>query len=388
MNILFPTDARTVHGIETILLDLVRQLASHGHTPLVLVAAGDKFARRVQQLGVQVRLFHEYSDPRAAVWLRDIIQAEVIDVVHLFYSSTLLAAVTAARLARRPAIYHFENFPPEQRRTWVPRALRLREYRIGLRGTAATVACNEEVRNAWLREGVIRLKRSHVIHNGVDIQRFSSSARTPGTRSVIGIPDDAEIIGFAGQLVDYKGIQEFFQAGAHLSQSRPNLYLLIVGGLGPPEYYESALLGTVRRLHIEQRTIFAGYQDDVPRYLAEMDVLLVPSWREPFGMVVLEGMATGVPVIGTSAGGIPEIIRGGEDGLLVPPRDVAALAAATADLLNHPEKRASLRCAGLARVREQFTTEHAAARLTVLYEQLRLFGGRRGTIATAPRSDV
>jgi glycosyltransferase involved in cell wall biosynthesis len=102
-----------------------------------------------------------------------------------------------------------------------------------------------------------------------------------------------------------------------------------------------------------------------------MDVLLVPSWREPFGMVVLEGMATEVPVIGASSGGIPEIIRHDVDGLLVPPRDVAALVAATNRLLDSPEERQRLGRAGRLRVLDQFAVSMTASQVIALYESVR-----------------
>lgn len=368
---LFPTDARTVHGIETFLLNLIAELKRVGVEAIALASDTGPFSQRLRALGVQTLGSPREAGVRAVGRLREAIREQRIDIVHLCYPSLLLASMLAARAARRPLIYHFGNFPPPSRRRWIPKIFRLREFRLGILGAAHAVAVTEAVRDAWLREGIGRHDRFSVIPNGLDTQRFSPSARALGTRSALGIPANAEVIGFAGQLVDYKGIQEFFQAGALLVRTRPNLYLLVVGGLGSDDYYERELLRPVRALGIESNTVFTGYQSDTPRYFVEMDVLLVPSWREPFGMVVLEGMATEVPVIGASSGGIPEIIRHDVDGLLVPPRDVAALVAATNRLLDSPEERQRLGRAGRLRVLDQFAVSMTASQVIALYESVR-----------------
>ncbi|MCL4543836.1 MAG: glycosyltransferase family 4 protein [Chloroflexi bacterium] len=363
---LFPTDSRTVHGIETSLLDLIAELKRNDIEAIALVSDTGAFAQRLRALGVSTIYQPSYVGAQAVEGLYKAVRTQRIDVVHLFYSSALVTASLAARAAHRPLIYHFGNFPPPLRRTWVPRLLRFREFRLGMVAATRAVAVSKAVRDAWLRERIGRRKRFSVIPSGLDTDRFLPSARVLGTRSALGIPADAEVIGFAGQLVDYKGMQEFFQAGARLVRTRPNLYLLVVGGLGASDYYEAELLGAARRLNIEKRVILTGYQSDMPRYLVEMDILLVPSWHEAFGMVVVEGMATGVPVIGSTTGSIPEIIRDGVDGLLVRPRDVAALAAAAGDLLDNPERRARLSRAGAAQAREVFTVEVTAARRRVV----------------------
>lgn len=366
MRVLFPTDARTVHGIETSLLDLIAELKRIGVEAIALVSDAGAFAQRMRALGVPTIEQPEYSGTMAFENLRRAIYTQRIDVIHLWYPSALIASSLAARAAHRPLIYHFGNFPPPLRSTWVPRLLRFREFRLGMIAATRAVAVTRAVRYAWLRERIGRHKQFSVIPSGLDTRRFSPRQRVPGTRSALGIPADAEVIGFAGQLVDHKGVQEFLAASALLVFTRPNLYLLVVGGLGASDYYEAELLGAARRLNIEKRVIFTGHQSDMPRYLVEMDILLVPSWREPFGMVVVEGMATGVPVIGSTTGGIPEIIRDGVDGLLVRPRDVATSAAAAGDLLDNPERRARLSREGAARAREVFTVEVTAARRRVV----------------------
>jgi len=115
---------------------------------------------------------------------------------------------------------------------------------------------------------------------------------------------------------------------------------------------------------------FLGWRQDVPQIMAGLDVLLMPSLREGFGLSMLEAMGQGVPIIGSAVSAIPEVIADGETGLLCPARDVDALAAAMAKLLTDPALRERMGAAGRARLEAHFRAERMVNETAALYERL------------------
>jgi glycosyltransferase involved in cell wall biosynthesis len=132
----------------------------------------------------------------------------------------------------------------------------------------------------------------------------------------------------------------------------------------------------VDELGIAEKTRFTGYREDVPGVMNGLDVFVLASHDEPFGLVVLEAMAAARPIVATAAGGVPDIVRDGREALLVPPRDAAAMAAAIARLLSDEPLAASLGRAAEARVRDEFPLWRHAARMREVYE--RLMAGTKG----------
>jgi glycosyltransferase involved in cell wall biosynthesis len=140
-------------------------------------------------------------------------------------------------------------------------------------------------------------------------------------------------------------------AFAKLSEFVPNLHLVLVGD-GPA------------RAHLEKRAPkgvhFLGWRDDIPEILRASDIFVLPSLKEAFGMVVLEAMASGVPVIATASGGVPDIIEDGRTGYLVPPADSSAIHDAILNILRNPQQKADITKAALKRVAEHFNARRMA----------------------------
>ncbi len=171
-----------------------------------------------------------------------------------------------------------------------------------------------------------------VVYNFVDFARFAGARDRRTEFFAAGTP----VVGFLGVFRPEKGIEYFLQMAARLAASRPDIRFLAVGG-------ESAvndigwfpkMRAHAQELGIGDRVHFTGSRDDVPDMMRSMDVLVVPSLNEGFGRVIIEANAVGIPVVGANAAGIPEVIEDGKTGLLVPPKDAEAMAAAVARLLD------------------------------------------------------
>jgi glycosyltransferase involved in cell wall biosynthesis len=145
--------------------------------------------------------------------------------------------------------------------------------------------------------------------------------------------------------------------------------------------YRTELEEHIRQAGLSERMILTGNRADVPELMRAMDVFVLPSLREPFGIVMLEAQACGTPVVGTRVDGIPETMEEGVTGLLVPPADGAALADAVLELLGDPGRRQRMAAAGVERVRTRFGKHAMAEATAALYERVaagRGVGGGEG----------
>jgi glycosyltransferase involved in cell wall biosynthesis len=240
----------------------------------------------------------------------------------------------ASRLTGIPYVSHVRDFA----RGWFqPGNLE------ALNRAARVVANSQATARACISAGV-RAAGVVTIYNPVDTAQQLQSSKS-AMRSELGIPSDAFVVGLVGQVQPIKGHAEFVTAALQIAAQAPDAHFLMVGAAPPdPEAQQFAqeLHVTINASHYADRFHMLGFRNDVSQLLAAMDVLCVPSWNEPFGRVAVEGMAAGLAVLGTSAGGLPEIITGEVDGLLVPPRDTAALEAALLRLRCEPDLRTKL----------------------------------------------
>jgi glycosyltransferase involved in cell wall biosynthesis len=201
-------------------------------------------------------------------------------------------------------------------------------------------------------------ERVVVIPNGLDVTPFVEAAPAD-----LGLPEGGVAIGFVGRMEARKGIWELAAAWPEVASAVPDAHLLI-GGWGPEEAEFRASLGGAPRVH------WLGFRDDVPRLMKAFDVLAVPSHYEGFGLVVVEAMAAGTPVVSTRASSIPEIMTDGVEGRLVPPRDAAALAGALIELATDSGLRASLGRAGRTRALTSFSVPEMLDRHEALLHEL------------------
>lgn len=187
-----------------------------------------------------------------------------------------------------------------------------------------------------------------VIPNWVDLERFPFRPHTPHFPIMLGL---------LGQISPHKGHDDAISAVAKLGEG----FRLIVAGKGSARY-QRHLKKSARGLPVEFRG-FVG----LPDFFSTIDVLLAPSWEEPFGLVLLEAMAAGVPVISTAAGGPLDILRSGEHGILVPPKNPEALAAAVRSI--EPQRDRLVRAAR-ERVETEFSIESVTPRVEAFYRML------------------
>jgi glycosyltransferase involved in cell wall biosynthesis len=243
---------------------------------------------------------------------------------------------------------------------------------------ADRVVVNAEAVKDWLvREGYDPAKIV-VIHNGVDLSRFSAPREPGRIATELGLPAETPLVAVVSRLTRMKGLEQFIEAAAVVSRQAPSARFLIVGETPPHDAsYLDQLKSLAGRLHIAERVIFTGLRSDVPALLASVAVAAMPSLNEALSNALLEAMAAGAPVVATRVGGTPEALADGETGLLVPPADVPALAAAITQLLETPLLGARLGRAARQAIEDRFSIARMAMSTQLLYRELLTRQARR-----------
>jgi glycosyltransferase involved in cell wall biosynthesis len=235
-------------------------------------------------------------------------------------------------------------------------------------GASRIIACSRYVADCYIRAGCPAWKLS-VVLNAVRATPMTEPAGTE-LRASLGIAADAPVISIVGRISPFKGHEELFHAVSSLRARYPALRLLIAGGdtdesiwtHGPHETSFRAVLERLSaQLGLEDCVIFLGRRSPPTDVYLAADVVAAPSHAEPFGLVVIEAMHAGRAVVSCDAGGVPEIIRDGETGLLVPPKSPEALASAIARLLDDAALRQRIAAAGQREAAGRFTAERYAA---------------------------
>jgi glycosyltransferase involved in cell wall biosynthesis len=212
----------------------------------------------------------------------------------------------------------------------------------------------------------IPAQKLRFIPSGISTPAAPSGA---DVRSELGIAEDAPLVGVVAGLRAPKALDIFIRAVDELRRKHAGLRALIVGNRDRSGE-EKRLLDLTRELSLDDTLIFTGLRSDVADALAAMDVAVLSSDHEGSPLSVMEYMEAARPVVATNVGGIPDLVVDGVTGILVPPRDPAALAAAISGLLDDPDLRRRFGEAGRARRRSEFDISNTVRRVEDLYEEL------------------
>jgi glycosyltransferase involved in cell wall biosynthesis len=283
------------------------------------------------------------------------------DIVHTNSLKSDIIGGLAGRLARRPVLWHVRDriepdYLPRPIVTLFRRLCRILPHYI-IANSAATLD------TLHLPPG----KSQGTVYSGVDYKEF---AQAQPAEEIVAIPSPR--IGLVGRITPWKGQHIFLQAAAKLNLEFPGAQFVIVGGaLFAEKEYEQEIKTLTNRLGLSHCVHFTGFRTDVARWIAGLDILAHASTSgEPFGQVIVQGMAAGKPVVATCGGGIPEIVVDGETGLLVPMNDAEALSQAIAALLRDPERARCMGERGQERVLEHFTIERTTRAMEEVYDAM------------------
>jgi glycosyltransferase involved in cell wall biosynthesis len=353
-----------ISGAEVVTLNLLRGLPSD--VEAVLACPEGTLAERVRSAGIRVA-----AVPGIAASLRlhpaDTARG-VVDLARLGRTIRVLADRVGADVVHAMSVRAglAVALPPGQRRPVVvsvhdclpPGRVSALTKRVVDRGSAVVVANSRYTAAAWVGRRGGRPPR--VVYPPVDLDRYRPDGDRTAIRASLRLPAEDPVLGVVAQITPWKGQQTAIHALARVREAHPRARLLLVGDAKfvdratryDNRAYIASLQRTIEALGLEQSVSFVGQRDDIPDVLCALDVLLVPSWEEPFGLVMVEAMAVGTPVVATSRGGPAEVIRDGENGRLVTPDRPEPWAAVATELLSSPGLRERMAQEGLVTARE------------------------------------
>lgn len=337
MRIVLSTPRSGWGGTATVGMSVAEGLEARGHSVVFFCKPGSEIHRAVKGRFPCEPILHGIDFPPPAIWrCRRAFRRHGTRVVLSLLHMDLRLTGAAARLSGLRLVAHRAEMEPFSRRP-DRRLLIDRLPHHWVSNSRANLRTMLES-GPWLGPDDIT-----TIHNGIDPEPFATAEPAP-----LGLPEGSVAVGFVGRLVVEKGLPELAEAWHRLAPTHPHLHL-VIAGTGRYERELRDQLGGAPRVH------WLGHRRDVAGVMKAVDMVVMPSWEEPFGIVALEAMASERPVIATRAGGLVEVVEDRATGRLIPPRDAQALAAAIAELAADPTARRRMGRAGLERVRDRFS---------------------------------
>jgi glycosyltransferase involved in cell wall biosynthesis len=371
---------RVFGGAEEHALSILTAMSSHGFEPCLAAPAALITAMEPGLSAAGVKClpleFSSRLDVLTGARLLRFIRRENIAILHchLFTASFLGAGI--ARMAGVGAVLETCHGPEVWRMGKGLRASFWVDRQVG-RLVDKYIAVSHAAERHLVRNKRVPKNKIRVIHNGRDLDHFASSNpnRRIATREVLGLADEPVLLTMA-RLDEQKGHRHLIDAIAILAGRRPNLVTLLAGE-GP---LEDSLRAQCSSLGLTDRVRFLGYRRDVPELLEAADVVVLPSLYEGLPLVAIEALAAGRPLVATEVDGTPEVVIHERTGLLVPPANPRALAAAIERLLDNPELASRLASDGRKFVHENFAVQRQIEQTAALYIELTGLG-REGEAA-------
>lgn len=355
MKILHIETGRHFYGGAQQVIYLLNGLRLRDVDNVLACPPGTEVDRRAREAGAKVYNIGFAGDLDLSLtwWLVKIMGWEKPDVVHCHSrrGGDFLGGMAAA-LARLPAAVSRRVDHPEAQ--WIAK-LRYRPFR-------KVIAISENVA-AVLRENGVDEQRLTIIRSAVDVERFREPPARKELLKEYGLNDGHFIIASVGQLIPRKGHRYLLEAMASLSKRMPRARLLVFG----QGNLEAELAEQASRLGLDDVVQFAGFREDLDRYMGAFDLVVHPALREGLGVSMLKAAAAGVAVVAFDVAGSREAVIHGRTGILVPPKDITALEQAILTLAENRTFRETCGRAARNRMREEFSIEAMVDRHMDLY---------------------
>ena len=352
--------ARTWRGGQNQVLLTVLGLRALGHRAMLVANAEGELRQRAKEGLELIPLTPKTEMDLSAAWrLSRLIKQLRPDVVHAHDPHGVAMAALALSMstqldkptlvAARRVDFHIKG-----------NALSRWKYRQ----VDCFICASEAIRQMVVADGV-PAAHAVTVHEGVDLGHIAAAPRA-NLHADLWLPHEAPIVGNVAALVPHKGQRHLVDAAAIVVKQVPDARFVIAG----EGELRATLERQIRDKHLEKHVFLAGFRPDILSVHKAFDVFVMSSVTEGLGTSLLDAMACGKPIVATTAGGMPEVVADGETGILVPPRDGEALAAAIIRLLKDPALRARMGAAGERRVHEHFSAERMVQDTLELYKRV------------------
>jgi glycosyltransferase involved in cell wall biosynthesis len=350
---------KSLGGGERIVLRLAALLPKYGYRASILTFSVHPESAVLQSSPCPIYLLplqrtYDLSALRAALELGRFLKQQRIQIVQTFFeSSDLWAGFVTKTMSDAKLIW-------SRRDMGILRDSKHHvAYRLMSRIPDKVFAVSEEVRQHCVEVDRIKPSLVETIYNGIDVadwHRVSAPAKAPG----------APVIATVGNIRRVKGHDVLIKAAAAVVAQFPEVSFNIAGDVLESDYF-AELQTLIRNLNLSDHFHFVGGVDNLREYLSTADIFVLPSRSEGFSNAIVEAMAASLPVVATNVGGNAEAVTDGVSGLIVPPEDPTALAAAITRLLSEPGKAQEMGAAGKKLASEKFTTDAMMHQITLAY---------------------
>lgn len=348
-------------GAEQLVIDFARYIDKKKYEPMVCcLTKGGQGVEKLKSLGIPVFVLYKKSkiDFPILFKLIALIRREKISIVHTHMFTSNMWGRVVAILCRVPVIISQEHAIDY----WKNKLHIFIDYFLSF-FTDKIIVVSQAVGLFIKNEGV-NPEKIAVIYNGIDLDRFNIEIDIHQKKRELGLNVDLPVVGTVGRLCKEKGYEYFLQAAAEILKKKFDTQFLIVGdGELKKELEDYAFI-----LGINRNLIFVGECNAISEIVKTLDVFLLSSIYEGFGIVVLEAFACGVPVVATNVGGVGEVITDGIDGFLVPSKDIRKMAEKVIFLLENPEKAREMGIAGQKKTRKNFGISLTVKKIEDLYD--------------------
>jgi glycosyltransferase involved in cell wall biosynthesis len=314
------------------------------------------------------RAVNPINDLIAFIRLYQLFKKEEFDIVHTHTAKAGVLGRLAAKFAGIPCIVHtahghnfYGYFSP-----LVSRMVVILERAMACL-TDKIIVLTELEKRDFLEFKICAPEKISVVNSGLEIRNYSSlSVNVKEKKSQLGLGENIAVVGMIGRLEPVKGPQYFIESAKRVLEAYPNVKFLVAGDGSLRNKLETRC----RQSGIWDKFIFTGWQEDITQILAILDILVLPSLNEAVGRILIEAGACGVAVVATKVGGVPEIVKDGQTGILVSPRDPEALADAVILLLKDEEKRKSMGRLARGWIDDKFSASRMIERISDVYAAL------------------
>jgi glycosyltransferase involved in cell wall biosynthesis len=381
MKILFYNHTGQASGAEHVLTMILARLDARAFAPVVVCPQAGALAKMVTDLGVPVetiagldarftwRVGHLLRYARSFIQVMRQLRRKVTtikpDLIHANSIRAGLVATAATFGSGVSVVWHLHDLLPRHPLSTAIRILASISRRTRM------IAVSEAVAGNFCGRFSGSLKdRVTVILNAIDLDKFHlNKTGSAAIRAELGLTQDDFVLGIIGQLTPRKGQLELIDAFSQAAVSQATLLIVGAALFNRDGDYAQRLAAEAKARGVADRVRMLGPRSDINAIMQTLDLLVVNSSAEPFGLVILEAMACGTPVLAAAVDGIPEIVEHGKNGWLVPPRDKRLLADAIAHLSREPELRARLAATGREDVAANFSLGRYLSEIESFYQE-------------------
>ncbi len=382
-------------AIKYLLRNQLRAMAAAGYDVYGLSAPGKNRAELSrEQFQYEVlpvtRRIHPAADIKTYLQMAGYFARRRFDLVHTHTNKAGVLGCWAARKAGIPRIVStVHGFYFHERMNPAIRAVFIQLYRETFRFVDRVFMQSEEDVLTAIKHHISSEEKIVHLGNGIDLRRFnphlaSLDQDAARLRTRAGVPETALLIGIVARINHEKGYRELLHAMQWLHRNHPDVHLVAVGDGPARDHYQQLS----EQLGIDQRIHFVGFSEDIPAWLTAMDIFVLPSYREGFPRTLCEAFAIGTPVVATSIRGCRELIRDGENGLLVEVMNVSSLARALEYLIENTSARKKLSDNARKHAIDNLDEQKIIRKILNVYDDLGLEPGSAGIRPARDRGDL